>query len=56
MMGETKFSSSRLGKLPALSSIRDEPEKDKKMGVWKRGGGNVFSEEKRGRLSCSDEN
>ena len=35
MMGETKFSSSRLGKLPALSSIRDEPEKDKK----KEGGG-----------------
>lgn len=29
MMGETEVSSSRLGKLPALSSIRDELEKDK---------------------------
>lgn len=47
MMGETEFSSFRLGKLPALRRIRDELEQDRKT---------EFSELLRGTLFWPGEN
>lgn len=43
MMGETEFSSSRLGELPEFSRIRDELEHDQEKGNSLRRCGEAFS-------------